>query len=33
LLTKCKLNLEKNYSGAAKPGIFTIQKTKLVTKQ
>jgi hypothetical protein len=32
-LTKWKLNQEKNHSGAAKPRISTIQKTKLVTKQ
>jgi hypothetical protein len=32
LLTKCKLNYEKNHSGAAKPRISTIQKTKLDTK-
>jgi hypothetical protein len=28
LLTKWKLNYEKNHSGAAKPKISTIQKTK-----
>jgi hypothetical protein len=27
-----KTQYEKNYSGAAKPGISTIQKTRLVTK-
>jgi len=30
LLTKLKLCEEKNHSGAAKPRISTIQKTKLV---
>jgi len=33
LLTKWKLSQEKNHSGAAKPRISTIQKTRLVTKQ
>jgi hypothetical protein len=33
LLTKWKLNQEKNHSGTAKPRISTIQKTRLVTKQ
>jgi len=32
LLTKWKTKYEKNHSGAAKPRIFTIQKTRLVTK-
>jgi hypothetical protein len=32
LLTKWKLSQEKNHSGAAKPRISTIQKTRLVTK-
>jgi hypothetical protein len=32
LLTKWKLSQEKNHSGAAKPRIYTIQKTRLVTK-
>jgi len=32
LLTKCKTQYEKNHSGAAKPRISTIQKTRLVTK-
>jgi hypothetical protein len=29
----CKLNQEKNHSGAAKPRNSTIQKTKLDTRQ
>jgi hypothetical protein len=33
LLTKWKVNYEKNHSRAAKPKISTIQKTKLDTKQ
>jgi hypothetical protein len=33
LLTKWKLNQEKNHSGATKPRISTIQKIRLVTKQ
>jgi hypothetical protein len=32
LLTKWKLNQEKNHSEAAKPRISTIQKIRLVTK-
>jgi hypothetical protein len=32
LLTKFKLIKYKNHSRAAKPRIFTIQKTRLVTK-
>jgi hypothetical protein len=32
LLMKWKLNQEKNHSGAGKPRISTIQKTRLVTK-
>jgi len=32
LLTKWKTQYEKNHSGAAKPRISTIQKTRLVTK-
>jgi hypothetical protein len=32
LLTKWKLNKEKNHTGPAKPMISTIQKTILVTR-